>query len=173
MTDETSQEEFDADDFYLSICPETKRTFIRHAGWDGHVAEVFAGETFAHAFAGAPALMDAAQAVLDNWPGGDLAGAVRALDGALQNARPLPPPETVLEPWGMACPQCGADSQIEIAMTVWGLLTPDGTDIQAASIGDHEWTPDSPAQCATCGHSATVKDFAIVSYDTITDSPKG
>jgi hypothetical protein len=135
-------------DFYVSICPETKRMFICQSGRDGNIAEGFGGKRFAYAFAGAPALMEAAQAVIDNWSGGDLAGAVWALD-ALENARPIPPPETIREPWwAMTCPRCGDDSGTEIAITVWGLLTPDGTDIEAATIGDHKWTPGSPAHCA-------------------------
>jgi hypothetical protein len=74
--------------------------------------------------------------------------------------------QTVTAAWDMACPQCGKDGYIEIAMTVWGRLTPDGTDIDAATTGgDHEWTPESPATCCACGYSATVLDFDVSKGD--------
>ena len=55
----------------------------------------------------------------------------------------------------MACPECGGDSEIEVAATVWVRLCPDGTD----ASGDHEWDDDSPCRCGACGHEARVADF--------------
>lgn len=55
---------------------------------------------------------------------------------------------TVRHIWEMACPQCQSDEGIEIAMTVWGALTIDGTDTDG---GENEWTPNSRSKCTDSG----------------------
>jgi Pyruvate/2-oxoacid:ferredoxin oxidoreductase delta subunit len=67
--------------------------------------------------------------------------------------------ETVTETWNMACPECGADDQIDIAAQIWIRLCPDGTDAAAAANGDHEWRDTDAAVCHGCGHQSTVAAF--------------
>ena len=70
---------------------------------------------------------------------------------------------TVAEAWEMQCPQCGKDDCIEIEVTSWARLTPDGTDFaDAMGCGhEHQWTPESSACCTACDHCARVQDFHI------------
>jgi hypothetical protein len=65
---------------------------------------------------------------------------------------------TVAEAWDISCPRCRRDECIEVQLTVWAVLTPDGTDIEAQ---DHEWHPTSQARCSCCGHYAQVAHFWI------------
>ena len=59
--------------------------------------------------------------------------------------------------WGMACPACGSDEDIEIVMTGWGKLSYDGTEIEA----DHEWWDSSNAHCTRCGFAGTVRNMKV------------
>ena len=65
---------------------------------------------------------------------------------------------SVSKSWKVACPQCGADDEIDICAGVWVRLCPDGTDPAAAAIGDHEWTDHDEAMCG-CGYHGRVIDF--------------
>jgi hypothetical protein len=61
-----------AQNFYVSICPETKRVFICQYGRDGNIAEVFAGVDVAETFAAAPRLrggLKLAIKAMNNTPG--------------------------------------------------------------------------------------------------------
>lgn len=58
------------------------------------------------------------------------------------------------------CPKCERDDTIEIAASVWVLLTGDGSDSDASEFGDHEWDDDSAARCADCKWSGKVKDLS-------------
>lgn len=62
--------------------------------------------------------------------------------------------------FGLRCPDCGKGDQIDIAATVWVRLCPDGTDVTQAANGDHEWSNQSGAACAACGHASKVTDFS-------------
>jgi ribosomal protein S27E len=59
----------------------------------------------------------------------------------------------------MRCPQCGDEDHIDIHAAVWLRVCDNGTDADASENGDHEFTPDSPALCAACGHCGTVREF--------------
>lgn len=61
--------------------------------------------------------------------------------------------------WGLYCPGCGQDGEIDIAATVWVRLCPDGTDVTLARNGDHEWDNDAPAACSACGFHGRVRDL--------------
>ena len=65
---------------------------------------------------------------------------------------------TVKEQWNMACPDCQADTNLEIEIKTGALLKPDGTDIFEASNGDHIWDDESNAQCHECGWFGKVAD---------------
>lgn len=55
----------------------------------------------------------------------------------------------------MTCPECGDDSEIEVAALVWVKLVHDGTEAD----GDHEWDDDSPCRCNACGFTGKVINF--------------
>jgi ribosomal protein S27E len=59
----------------------------------------------------------------------------------------------------MRCPKCGDEDRLDIQATVWIRVCEDGTDVDAAGDGNHEYEPRSPAQCGTCGHCGTVRAF--------------
>ncbi|MDX7951792.1 hypothetical protein P7D22_11490 [Lichenihabitans sp. Uapishka_5] len=40
-------------------------------------------------------------------------------------------------------------------------MTEDGTDADAATCGDHEFEPDSRAECKPCGYCGKVADFEL------------
>jgi hypothetical protein len=62
--------------------------------------------------------------------------------------------------FGLRCPACGKGDEIDIAATVWVRLCPDGSDVTQAANGDHEWSNQSGAVCASCGHPGNVNDFS-------------
>jgi hypothetical protein len=68
---------------------------------------------------------------------------------------------SVRKEWGMCCPKCGDDSEIDITATVSVRLVPDGTDADLSQDGSHEWESNSPASCEGCGFSGTVASFKI------------
>ena len=70
------------------------------------------------------------------------------------------PSEELGNQFGLRCPECGKDDEIDIAATVWVRLCPDGTDIFAAQDGDHEWEEASAAKCCSCGHDGNVSEFS-------------
>lgn len=57
------------------------------------------------------------------------------------------------------CPKCGRTDQIDVAATVWLRLVDDGTDADLAEDGDHEYSPESMANCEACGHSGELQTF--------------
>ena len=63
--------------------------------------------------------------------------------------------------FNMRCPKCGCETQIDIQALVLVRLTADGTDADITGCGDHYWTDDSPAICAACDYTGTVKHFEI------------
>ena len=68
---------------------------------------------------------------------------------------------TVCEAWGLQCPQCQRDDQLNIAMTIWGRLYADGTDTEEPNDGSHEWDEQSKCQCEACGFSSHVGAFEV------------
>ena len=64
---------------------------------------------------------------------------------------------TVREIWGLACPKCGRDDDLHVAVEMLAHLLPDGTE----AYGDQEWGPGSACACTDCNHWATVADFNI------------
>ena len=66
---------------------------------------------------------------------------------------------TVIEEWGMCCPNCGRDDAIDILAQVAVRLTPEGTDPDEARDGHHEWGDDNSAVCVACEHTGKVEDF--------------
>ncbi len=67
--------------------------------------------------------------------------------------------ETVRQAWGMRCPRCMADDQLDIAATVHVRLTPDGTDPDEAECHYHDWGDDTAVFCRACRHFGAVDDF--------------
>lgn len=67
-------------------------------------------------------------------------------------------PKSVRAAWNMICPSCKQDHSLDIAATVHVRLCPDGTDAYASREGGHVWSSESPATCAACGWTGTVKD---------------
>jgi hypothetical protein len=70
--------------------------------------------------------------------------------------------------FNMRCPKCGSEDQIEIAATVWVLLTADGTDADQTADGSHWWEDESPARCNACDHQDTVKAFEWAGFKRVT-----
>lgn len=66
---------------------------------------------------------------------------------------------TVIEEWGLCCPNCGRDDMINITIktTFEVRLTPHGTDGDPL---DHEWDDDSDCTCSACNHSGKISDFS-------------
>ena len=77
-------------------------------------------------------------------------------------------PTTVREAWELACPKCGSDEEIEVAIDCWATLSPDGTE----SFGDHYWDQSSACRCGDCEHEATVADFPIDKRPARKSKPK-
>jgi hypothetical protein len=71
----------------------------------------------------------------------------------------------------MKCPRCGASDEIDIAATVHVRLCRDGTDIMAASNGDHEWDDDSAAVCCACDYAGKVRDFSEPEINAVAACP--
>lgn len=60
------------------------------------------------------------------------------------------------------CPDCGDEDHIEVAASIWARLTADGTDPDGAEHHGHDYTPSSPARCASCGYEGAFIDFEPV-----------
>ena len=61
--------------------------------------------------------------------------------------------------FNMKCPHCGAEDQIDVAITGWVRLTPDGSDPAAAEDSESYFDTDSEAICWACRKCGTVSDF--------------
>lgn len=59
---------------------------------------------------------------------------------------------TVLDEWGMCCPDCGKDDRLSVQVTTMAKLMADGTD---ADTGCHDWNNSSSCECE-CGWSGRV-----------------
>ena len=72
--------------------------------------------------------------------------------------------KTVRKVWGMACPECGRDDELQVEVRALCYLDADGTD----DYGDHEWDPDSWCSCALCDWHGKVKDATIETKEQMT-----
>jgi hypothetical protein len=62
---------------------------------------------------------------------------------------------TLRQLYGLACPNCGQDEALKIAITCFAYVSDEGSE----ELGDHEWTDDSGCICPDCNHAATVAGF--------------
>lgn len=62
---------------------------------------------------------------------------------------------------GIACPKCGNDEQLIIAVHCLADVTDDG----AETFGDLEWDAGSYARCPACGHDGTLTEFQSTQTD--------
>ncbi len=58
---------------------------------------------------------------------------------------------------GLACPKCGHDECLVIAVSSLASVTDEGTDM----FGATEWAETSYCECPECQHHGTVSDFRI------------
>lgn len=65
--------------------------------------------------------------------------------------------ETVRTIFNLACPKCGSDAHLRVAIDTWAELSTDGTD----PVGDHEWNEQSSCRCTNCEFKASVKQFTL------------
>ncbi|MCA9062663.1 MAG: hypothetical protein KDA96_06375 [Planctomycetaceae bacterium] len=61
----------------------------------------------------------------------------------------------------LACPKCGNDDCLRIAVTAVATVTDDGAEVTGAI----DWHDRSFATCPCCGHDGTVGDFRIPAPD--------
>ena len=73
---------------------------------------------------------------------------------------------SVRELYGMACPECGDDTQIHVVITSWATLSPDGTE----TYGDHDWDSAACCSCMACRFHGRVGDFHF-SSTILNESP--
>ena len=64
---------------------------------------------------------------------------------------------SVRDTFGLCCPECGGDQELNVEATTTLRILPDGTD----PYGDTSWNDDSHILCDGCGHSGTVKNFTV------------
>ena len=72
---------------------------------------------------------------------------------------------TVAGYWDMRCPKCKADDALKVKMTIWGTLTPGGTD----PGGESEWDSESACMCQHCHWYGTAGDCSILRSDFATN----
>jgi hypothetical protein len=58
---------------------------------------------------------------------------------------------------GIACPRCGNDSKIVIAVSSLAEVTDDGGE----TFGDMEWDGDSYTKCPKCGCQGKLREFRL------------
>lgn len=68
---------------------------------------------------------------------------------------------SVRETFGLACPRCGRDDRLLVAVDTLVHLLPDGTE----SAGDQEWGPFSTCGCTACDYWDTVDSFETAEGD--------
>lgn len=59
--------------------------------------------------------------------------------------------------FGLSCPKCGGDSQLQISIATWIDLTAEGSTV--AEDGPHEWHDLDPCRCLGCAFAGRVMDF--------------
>jgi hypothetical protein len=73
---------------------------------------------------------------------------------------------TVAEAWGLRCPDCGHDDELEIQVRTWAVLTPEGT-LASDTNGSEEWDDASLCMCGICQHEGRVRDFKAAACETV------
>ncbi|HKI34297.1 MAG TPA: hypothetical protein VKA46_20760 [Gemmataceae bacterium] len=64
------------------------------------------------------------------------------------------------------CPECGSTDRLAVAVVAWADLEQDGEDWETVLLGangpdgDTEFTDESAAYCAGCGHYGKVRQFS-------------
>lgn len=70
--------------------------------------------------------------------------------------------KTVKQVWGLCCPKCGSDEDLEITIQCEGTLKPDGVDTNGTVYhGKQDWHNESSCSCMLCKRNGTVADFFI------------
>ena len=67
----------------------------------------------------------------------------------------------------IACPQCGNDSALKIAVTALAHVTDDG----AETFGDLEWDDQSFAACPACGREGKLGEFRSPTVGEVHGAP--
>jgi hypothetical protein len=65
--------------------------------------------------------------------------------------------DTVRKTFNLACPKCGSDEHLRVAIETWADLSPDGTD----PVGDHDWNQYSGCRCTSCDFNGAVENFHL------------
>lgn len=79
-----------------------------------------------------------------------------------ENAAELAQEEAMREDQEFRCPACGGLDDFEItAIQVTTCFVNGRGESEDDEPGDIEWSDDSQMVCASCDHTATVKDFEI------------
>lgn len=65
--------------------------------------------------------------------------------------------QTVRTLFKLACPKCGSDEHLAVAIETWANLSPDGTE----PIGDHDWNAYSGCRCTSCAFNGAVENFHV------------
>lgn len=65
---------------------------------------------------------------------------------------------SVRELFNVACPNCGSDGDLLVAVCVWARLSVDGTE----PVGDHDWDNESGMICLACRTAGKVGTFRAV-----------
>lgn len=66
---------------------------------------------------------------------------------------------TVRDIFQLACPRCGSDEHLKVAVVVWVDITPDGTVDNGWAA--HEWWECSRCLCAACDHESSILEFTV------------
>jgi hypothetical protein len=65
--------------------------------------------------------------------------------------------DTVRTIFAMACPECGSDEHLRVAIETWADLSIDGTE----PVGDHDWNAFSGYRCTSCEFNGAVENFRL------------
>lgn len=66
---------------------------------------------------------------------------------------------SVRETWGLACPHCHGDEDLQIICELWLDVWPDGTTVDGNC--DHIWDERSECRCRACNIYGTVREFTV------------
>jgi hypothetical protein len=64
---------------------------------------------------------------------------------------------TVRQTFQLACPKCGSDEHLCVAIETWANLSADGTD----PVGDHDWNQYSGCRCTSCEFAGAIENFRV------------
>ncbi len=66
-------------------------------------------------------------------------------------------PKSVRSTFTMACPTCGSDEHLQVAIETWADLSAEGTN----PVGDHDWNAYSGCRCTSCEFAGAVENFRV------------